>query len=234
MPILEIYGGLSNQTTTTAQSAINQAVHEQIMYQQQIHTPAMYLGTDSTFQSSASTNCYTTTTMISGESVGLVFNIGADRYEIDEEDYMNHAEYYELARQRGVHFHIRTAEEKRLRDEAIARQWAEAEQRERMRMEGRERARELLLSNLSSEQRSTFEKNKWFVVVGGKTKTKYRIRSDHGVSGNIQVMNKDKVEATLCCHCHYDIPDYDQFLAQKIALTWDEDNFLRIANRRAA
>ncbi len=154
--------------------------------------------------------------------------------EIDEEDYVNHAEYYELARQRGIQFRIRTAEETRLRAEAAERARVAAEHARRERDAVIARARELLLSHLTAEQRETVEKNKWFVVVGGRTKTEYRIRTDYGIAGNIEVLSKGKKVATLCCHCNHAIPNNDQFLAQKIALQYDEDNFLKIANRRAA
>jgi|SRR5882672_9707872 len=154
--------------------------------------------------------------------------------EIDEEQYVQHAEYYELARQRGVVFRIRTAEETRLRAEATERLRIVAEQAQRERQVILDKARNLLLSHLSAQQRETFEKNKWFVVVGGRSKTEYRIRTDYGTAGNIDVMAKGKKVASLCCHCRSDIPNEDQFLAQKIALQWDEDNFLKIANRRAA
>jgi len=40
------------------------------------------------------------------------------------------------------------------------------------------RSQELLLEHLTPEQRDTFHKNKWFLVIGGKTKTQYRIRTE--------------------------------------------------------
>ena len=153
---------------------------------------------------------------------------------VDEEDYLNHAEYYELARQRGVAFRIRTAEERRRADEELARARAAAEAARREREAADLRSRELLYKHLTAEQRRTVDNNKWFVVVGGKSGTKYRIRTDYGVAGNISVLRGERVEATLCCHCSSDIPAPDQWLAQKIALMWDEDNFVRTANRRAA
>lgn len=155
-------------------------------------------------------------------------------FEVDEEDYVNHAEYYELARARGVAFRIRTAEERRRADEELARARAAAEAARREREAADLRSRELLFRHLTAEQRRTVEKNKWFVVVGGKSGITYRIRTDHGIAGNIGVMRGERIEATLCCHCSSDIPACDQFLAQKLALMWDEDNFLRTANRRAA
>lgn len=153
---------------------------------------------------------------------------------IDEEDYVNHRDYYELARARGVAFRIRTAEERRRADEELARQRAAAEAARREREAAELRSRELLFRHLTAEQRRTVENNKWFVVIGGNSGTRYRIRTDYGVAGNISVMRGDRTEATLCCHCGSDIPAHDQFLAQKLALMWDEDEFLRTANRRAA
>src|SRR5260221_8541441 len=83
--------------------------------------------------------------------------------EIDEDEYMNHAEQYELARQRGIQFRVRTAEETRIRAEAAERERIKVERIERERQVIRERARELLVSHLTTEQRETFEKNRWFV-----------------------------------------------------------------------
>jgi hypothetical protein len=37
--------------------------------------------------------------------------------------------------------------------------------------------------------------------------------------------------AGLCCHCD-DVPLHDHHLAQMIAIRWDEERFLRVANRR--
>jgi len=154
---------------------------------------------------------------------------------IDEDDYMNHQEYFELARQRGIAFRIRTAEEKRLHAEAVARARAEQEQREAKRNAGEVKARGLLLENLTAKQRETFEKHGWFIVVGGKTKTEYRIRTV-GVAGNIDVLNKKgEAIARLCRHCsNYEIPRHDQHLAQKLSLQYDEENFVKHANRHAA
>jgi len=155
-------------------------------------------------------------------------------YEIDESEYMNNKEYFDLARARGVAFRIRTAEETRLRAEAVAN--AQRRQQESLAKKQAilSRAKELLLEHLTQDQRNTFEKNRWFIVKGSKSKTEYRIRTDYGIAGNIDVLNKGQRVATLCCHCRYDIPESDQFLSQKLALMYDEENFLKVANRRAA
>lgn len=98
----------------------------------------------------------------------------------------------------------------------------------------RDRARELLLEHLSPAQRETFIANGWFVVEGGRSKTRYRIRSA-GAAGNIDVLDRrDRTTHRLCCHAASDIPLGDQWLAQKIMLELAEDDFLRIANRQAA
>jgi hypothetical protein len=93
------------------------------------------------------------------------------------------------------------------------------------------RSRELLLSKLTPEQRDTFDKNNWFVVVGGKTKTLYRVEG-HTLVANIVVL----VAAVhrLCGHCNRSLPMADQLLAQKLMLEYDEEEFLKIANRHAA
>lgn len=93
------------------------------------------------------------------------------------------------------------------------------------------KAEELLLSHLTPEQRETFVKNKWFVVQGKKQQ--YRINGTR-YAGNIDIMDGEKVTARLCCHCTVDIPLHDHLLAQKIMLESAEDDFIKLANRRAA
>lgn len=98
------------------------------------------------------------------------------------------------------------------------------------------RAESLLLSTLTPAQRETYERHKWFVVEGGKSKTKYRIRySDHMVA-NVDVLADDgKVVHRLCCHLDIGtVPTGDQLLAQKLMLEGNEDHFLKTANRHRA
>jgi len=96
----------------------------------------------------------------------------------------------------------------------------------------KERAINLLLEHLTPEQRETFRNNDWFVVDGGKSKTKYRIHSRGSLMANIDVIKDDKTLHRLCAHCDvHAIPLGDQLLAQKLMLEFDEDEFLRIANR---
>jgi hypothetical protein len=111
----------------------------------------------------------------------------------------------------------------------------QARQFERHTQEARDRAMELLIENLTAEQRSTFEKNKWFVVVGGKSGQKYRIHANDNVAANIDVLDGDSVRRRLCGHCDISrIPLGDHILAQKMMLEMAEDDFLRIANKHAS
>jgi hypothetical protein len=123
----------------------------------------------------------------------------------------------------------------------LSSRWAareQLEQRHREEHERRqaatERANGLLLEHLTPEQRETFTSRGWFVVVGGKTGTRYRVRGGT-LTGNVDVMHGEKVRHRLCAHVPTGrVPMGDQLLAQKITLELAEDDFLRIANRHAA
>jgi hypothetical protein len=91
------------------------------------------------------------------------------------------------------------------------------------------RSMELLLAHLTSEQRHTFEQNKWFIVEGGRTKRKYKVHAQGSLNANVEVIGENH---RLCAHCdHYLMPHNDHVLMQKIMLELDEDNFLMVANR---
>lgn len=115
---------------------------------------------------------------------------------------------------------------------------AGAEQRERRLVVERaakaagERAHGLLLAHLTPEQRRTFEANKWFVVEGGRSKQRYRIRAGTVVA-NIDVLDGEHVAHKLCGHINHGagVPIGDHLLAQKVMLELAEDDFLRLANR---
>ena len=94
-----------------------------------------------------------------------------------------------------------------------------------------DKAQELLLHHLTEEQRESFLVAGFFMVVGQRTKKRYRI-SRNSFSGNIQELgqNNDTV-ARLCCHLGCNFPLADHLLAQKLSLEADEDAFLRLANR---
>lgn len=104
------------------------------------------------------------------------------------------------------------------------------------------RAKELLLSKLTPAQRKTFEEHKWFIVEGGRSKTRYRIHADRGLTGNIHVLPAKKPPPgvaemalhRLCAHCaDHMVPLYDHLLSQKLMLEHAEDEFVALANRHA-
>ncbi|WP_456679452.1 hypothetical protein [Bradyrhizobium sp. S3.7.6] len=103
------------------------------------------------------------------------------------------------------------------------------------------RSRELLLAHLTPAQRETFEKNKWFIVEGGLSKQHYRIRDAGHMVANIDVLSAplEGIDLAplyrLCGHCDLGaVPLYDQLLAQKMMLEYDEERFLKLANRHRA
>jgi hypothetical protein len=97
------------------------------------------------------------------------------------------------------------------------------------------KARELLLEQLTPEQRASFEQHDWFLV-RGQSGRHYRIRDDGHVVANIEVVERDllghdRVLHRLCGHIGEHVPQADHLLAQKLMLEADEDAFLRLANR---
>ena len=95
------------------------------------------------------------------------------------------------------------------------------------------RSRGLLLSHLTPEQWRTFEVNNWFVVEGGRSRVKYRIRGGN-YAGNVYALGADGETAIsrYCAHLAGNIPLHDHLLAQKIMIEVDEDSFHVIANRQ--
>jgi hypothetical protein len=109
------------------------------------------------------------------------------------------------------------------------RQRLELERQERL---AKERAMELLLSHLTPQQRETFEANKWFIVEGGLSKKRYRINMKGHLVANIDALDDGH---RLCAHADlHSVPMGDHLLAQKLMLQYDEERFLRIANRHRA
>jgi hypothetical protein len=97
------------------------------------------------------------------------------------------------------------------------------------------KARELLLDQLTTEQRQSFEQHDWFLV-RGQSGQHYRIRDDGHVVANIEVVERDllghdRILHRLCGHISEHVPMADHLLAQKLMLEADEEAFLRLANR---
>jgi hypothetical protein len=131
---------------------------------------------------------------------------------------------------------LRLIEQRELTEQARrlalqAQQQRAAEEQER-RCEADSRATQFLLAHLTPAQRDTLTKNGWFVVLGGRSKTKYRIRSGTLVA-NVDVLDRnDRQLHRLCAHARSgSVPMGDQLLGQKIMLELAEDDFLRVANR---
>jgi hypothetical protein len=95
-----------------------------------------------------------------------------------------------------------------------------------------DRAKQVLLEHLTPLQREMVEKNGWFVIEGGKSGKRYVIRTNT-IAGNIDEMDGNKVVAKYCCHLPHQYPHSDHHLTQKLMLEWDEEAFLRKANRSA-
>lgn len=204
---------------TAAQGAATTTVAVPIWNSQTLATDQAYLTTSGLYQamtnqttSSASTNAYCNT------ATGDIW--------------VDNSQYYYLAQGRAVAYRARTEEEQLRQQEQHRLAMLAAEQRTRENQAALTRSRELLFAHLSEFQRKTFESHKWFVVEGGKTKQKYRIRTET-YAGNIDVLNGSRVSHRLCVHCD-SIPLYDHHLAQKLALEYDEERLLQIANRQAA
>lgn len=126
-----------------------------------------------------------------------------------------------------------TAEE-RARMEADRKEREEKErvrqkEEEKKRKAASKRARELLLANLSKEQREQFSKDKTFKVIGGDGAF---FEIGLGRSGNVREVDKDgKGIARFCIHPAEMVPDEDTMLAQKLLLETDPASFRKIANR---
>lgn len=98
------------------------------------------------------------------------------------------------------------------------------------------RANDLLVSMLTDEQRQSYEQHGWFIVVGGSTGRRYRIRCN-SYQGNVDLLaanDNNRIEYRYCGHCRDRIPLGDHLLAQKVMLEIDETAFIALANRSAA
>lgn len=92
----------------------------------------------------------------------------------------------------------------------------------------REKARTLLLKLLTTEQKDQLEKLRYFEVIAGASRRRYRIRE--GIAGNIRLVDPEGREVTqYCCH-PAGLPIEDVMVAQKLQIEHDEEEFLRLAN----
>ncbi len=94
--------------------------------------------------------------------------------------------------------------------------------------EARDRGLRLLKENLSPAQRAQYEKRGYFVVVGGETGTRYRIRN--GDQLNVEELTKKgRARRILCFIPEGDLVEGDVMLAQKLALELFEPAALKVA-----
>jgi hypothetical protein len=112
----------------------------------------------------------------------------------------------------------------------------EDRERARIQQEAQEeinkKAKEILLDHLTSKQRETIEKFGWFIIKGGKSNKEYWVDTKGGISGNIKELDeKGIVIARYCCHLPHSYPTHDHHLTQILMLEWDEDEFLKKANK---
>jgi hypothetical protein len=110
---------------------------------------------------------------------------------------------------------------------------AAQKQAEAKRARAKVRARSLLDSVLTPEQRQYVERHGYIPVVGSKGR-RYHIRTGGGASGNVVLVDeKEAVLGRFCAHptsAHGHIPTEDSFVAQLLHLQDDEDDFLGKAN----
>jgi hypothetical protein len=92
------------------------------------------------------------------------------------------------------------------------------------------RSLQLLVNNLSPQQRRQFENYRCFDVIGCKTGERYRIRL--GRQMNVEPVSRaGRFGHQLCFAPMGGLPVGDVMLAQKIALELFEPDVLRVANK---
>ncbi len=114
--------------------------------------------------------------------------------------------------------------ERRARDEAyrLARE-LDRKQSE----EARQRANQLLLANLSPEQRKEYiENGRFHIDLNGK-----RFLVDYGSHNNVHLLDEEgKIAESYCIQPNAPCPEPDAMLAQKLVLEADMKHFMQVAN----
>ena len=126
----------------------------------------------------------------------------------------------------------REAQQDRLARETEAQRVATEQrlQREAVEQRAAQRAEQLLVETLTTEQARAWQENRAFFVTGHKTGKRYKIRE--GSHGNIKELDAQGKEcASLCVNVPRGLPNQDNVLAQKLMLEWHEEELLRRANR---
>lgn len=114
-------------------------------------------------------------------------------------------------------------------EEARAARVASQAQQRAERRKAEARAKKLLLTCLTPEQRNDWEKEQAFRVISADGERIYQIK--RGRCRNVQLLNPEgQVIRHYCAHPIEDVPDDDTVLAQKLMLETCEQEFLRLAN----
>lgn len=132
---------------------------------------------------------------------------------------------------------VSTEEAARVKQRALEfAEKAAREQAERVRkqQEAEQRAKDLFLRMLKPEQRKQYDKGK-YVDVTAKSGKVYRIRCDHGCSGNVFWISPELgKQGDFCFYPNFRnintrVPPYDYFLGQMMLIATDETKFLTTA-----
>lgn len=120
------------------------------------------------------------------------------------------------------------AQEREAREAARLRREAEAA-RQKAAEEARERAMALFESKLLEGEREQWAANQYVDVAGSETGRVYRIKGGSS-SGNVKIMDGERVVESLCAAPSGTIPLGDKLLGQYLAIKFDERSFLDKAN----
>ena len=122
-------------------------------------------------------------------------------------------------------------ENEQQREARVAYELREAERRkvtEAERAIAAERARQLLLENLTEDQRRELAEKKHFHLRTRSGRI-FRLHVGQGRSHNVKELTGDRIVKSYCAYPTGDIPEDDAILGQKLALEHDEGEFLRLA-----
>jgi len=120
-----------------------------------------------------------------------------------------------------------TEEERAERERRTEERRLRLEEERKIREEAHERAEKLLLGFLDRKQRKDWVKGGRFYLYSGKKR--YRIK--RGRAGNVELVDrKGEVLERYCCHPVQHVPEADCALSQMLALQYNEEHFLKLAN----
>lgn len=131
---------------------------------------------------------------------------------------LNHQQLQNQQIQQAPYGYVRRSQEEQAAEELY---------RQRYIVEPKKRAEELLLGQLSEEQKHDMLTRGHFFLL---TKSGRRYRIARRTHGNIVLLDGQDRAVTQYCAQPNNVPVDDAVLAQKLALELDEESFLRVAN----